>query len=110
MVVKVMDQKAFVRLKELGRSDRKQVLDGGVFIRSSRSITPAENQILPLRNNNIPVMRQKHCAPMQDQWADCMVEQIEKGSFQEPHEIANGIDPVFHIERHGRHGAGEFLR
>ncbi|KAJ5264855.1 T-complex 11 [Penicillium chrysogenum] len=42
---------------------------------------------------------------MQDEWADCMVEQIEKGSFQEPREIANGIDPVSHL---GRHGAGYF--
>jgi hypothetical protein len=39
-----------------------------------------------------------HCAPMRDEWADCMVEQIEKGSkSQEPREIVNGLQTLFAI-------------
>jgi hypothetical protein len=39
-----------------------------------------------------------HCAPMRDEWADCMVEQIEKGSqSQDPREIVNGLQTLFAI-------------
>ncbi|CAI7564847.1 unnamed protein product [Penicillium glandicola] len=39
-----------------------------------------------------------HCAPMRDEWADSMVEQIEKGSkSQDPREIVNGLRTLFSI-------------
>ena len=39
-----------------------------------------------------------HCAPMRDEWADCMVEQIKKGSqSQDPREIVNGLQTLFAI-------------
>ncbi|CAP99147.1 hypothetical protein E8E15_007814 [Penicillium rubens] len=39
-----------------------------------------------------------HCAPMRDEWADSMVEQIEKGSHsQDPQEIVNGLRTLFSI-------------
>jgi hypothetical protein len=39
-----------------------------------------------------------HCAPMRDEWADRMVEQITKGSqSQEPKEIVNGLQTLFAI-------------
>ncbi|CAI7657270.1 unnamed protein product [Penicillium palitans] len=39
-----------------------------------------------------------HCAPMRDEWADSMVEQIEKGSqSQDPLEIVNGLRTLFSI-------------
>ncbi|CAG8930875.1 unnamed protein product [Penicillium salamii] len=39
-----------------------------------------------------------HCAPMRDEWADCMVEQIKKGSqSQDPKEIVNGLQTLFAI-------------
>jgi hypothetical protein len=39
-----------------------------------------------------------HCAPMRDDWADCMVSQIEKGSkSQDPREIVNGLQTLFAI-------------
>lgn len=39
-----------------------------------------------------------HCAPMRDEWADRMVEQITEGSqSQEPKEIVNGLQTLFAI-------------
>lgn len=39
-----------------------------------------------------------HCAPMRDEWADRMVEQITAGSqSQEPKEIVNGLQTLFAI-------------
>jgi hypothetical protein len=39
-----------------------------------------------------------HCAPMRDEWADRMVEQIKEGSLsQEPREIVNGLQTLFSI-------------
>ncbi|KXG52556.1 T-complex 11 [Penicillium griseofulvum] len=39
-----------------------------------------------------------HCAPMRDEWADSMVEQIQKGSqSQDPQEIVNGLRTLFSI-------------
>ena len=39
-----------------------------------------------------------HCAPMRDEWADRMVEQIIEGSqSQEPKEIVNGLQTLFAI-------------
>jgi len=39
-----------------------------------------------------------HCAPLRDEWADRMVEQITEGSrSQEPKEIVNGLQTLFAI-------------
>ncbi|KAJ5232448.1 hypothetical protein N7468_005404 [Penicillium chermesinum] len=39
-----------------------------------------------------------HCAPMRDDWADRMVEQITQGSqSQEPKEVVNGLQTLFAI-------------
>lgn len=39
-----------------------------------------------------------HCAPMRDEWADRMVEQITEGSqSQEPKQIVNGLQTLFAI-------------
>ncbi|KAJ6030273.1 uncharacterized protein N7446_000665 [Penicillium canescens] len=39
-----------------------------------------------------------HCAPMRDEWADRMVEQIREGSqSQDPREIVNGLQTLFSI-------------
>lgn len=39
-----------------------------------------------------------HCAPMRDEWADRMVEQIQEGSqSQDPREIVNGLQTLFSI-------------
>ncbi|KAJ5787207.1 hypothetical protein N7457_002197 [Penicillium paradoxum] len=39
-----------------------------------------------------------HCAPMRDEWADHMVEQVQKGSqSQDPREIVNGLQTLFNI-------------
>jgi hypothetical protein len=39
-----------------------------------------------------------HCAPMRDEWADRMVEQITDGSqSQDPKEIVNGLQTLFAI-------------
>ncbi|KAJ5614302.1 hypothetical protein N7528_007956 [Penicillium herquei] len=39
-----------------------------------------------------------HCAPMRDEWADRMVEQITEGSqSQDPKEIVNGLQTLFAI-------------
>ncbi|KAF9244770.1 hypothetical protein DTO006G1_7566 [Penicillium roqueforti] len=39
-----------------------------------------------------------HCAPMRDEWADSMVDQIQKGSeSQDPHEIVSGLRTLFSI-------------
>ncbi|KAJ5747766.1 uncharacterized protein N7511_009462 [Penicillium nucicola] len=39
-----------------------------------------------------------HCAPMRDEWADRMVDQIQEGSqSQDPREIVNGLQTLFSI-------------
>ncbi|CAL5873820.1 uncharacterized protein PFLUO_LOCUS8103 [Penicillium psychrofluorescens] len=39
-----------------------------------------------------------HCAPMRDEWADRMVEQITEGSqSQDPHKIVDGLQTLFAI-------------
>ncbi|KAJ5542192.1 hypothetical protein N7461_008195 [Penicillium sp. DV-2018c] len=39
-----------------------------------------------------------HCAPMRDEWADHMVEQVRQGSqSQNPAEIVNGLQTLFNI-------------
>ncbi|KAJ5143942.1 T-complex 11 [Penicillium bovifimosum] len=39
-----------------------------------------------------------HCAPMRDEWADHMVEQVRKGSqSQDPAEIVSGLQTLFNI-------------
>ncbi|KAJ5907765.1 hypothetical protein N7495_000447 [Penicillium taxi] len=39
-----------------------------------------------------------HCAPMRDEWADRMVEQVTEGSqSQDPKEIVNGLQTLFSI-------------
>ena len=48
--------------------------------------------------NWMAALLKTHCAPMRDDWADRMVEQIAQGSqSQEPKEVVNGLQTLFAI-------------
>lgn len=48
--------------------------------------------------NWLAALLKTHCAPMRDEWSDCMVDQIREGSqSQNPRGIVNGLQTLFAI-------------
>lgn len=84
-----------------------------------KTLVPAQDHPSVMQNLEVPLLMQQvrkgvldmvalatwmaallktHCAPMRDEWADKMVEQITEGSrSQEPKEIVNGLQTLFAI-------------
>lgn len=84
-----------------------------------KTLVPAQDHASVMQNLEVPLLMQQvrkgvldmislatwmgallktHCAPMRDEWADRMVEQIAEGSrSQEPKEIVSGLQTLFAI-------------
>lgn len=84
-----------------------------------KTLVPEEDHASVMQNLDVPLLMQqinkgvldmlslatwlgtllkRHCAPMRDEWADSMVEQVKTGSeTQDPKIIANGLQLLFTI-------------